>query len=386
VHKLFTTILVLSALATANTRTPVAEIPGPNALENIPVVAAQNGLLAIAYYNAGSGQVNLYNWGTWTSAGTLVPSGANAIVQSIAIQNDYVAVGAYNSQSENQSAVYIFDRATGSQIAVLSPSDPQQFVTGFGESVAAWGETIVVGCPECGPSVSDRTGKAYVYAESNGGWKSTTETAQLSINSIPANARVGVSATVLGSVGGNGNLIALGAPAGPGSGYSSSGAVYLFGRPQSGWVTSNQPTATLSDEEASNEAEVGLSVSLGKGVLVTTESPLLDGHLLIFVEPTGGWQTNSSPLRITDSAMEAWWTASVNQGGSVTVTCCGTTYTKRHSSETDLAFLYHRSSNWSTPIRLSAYGESTTVGGAINAGDWAFLWDFYGNVFIFDGK
>jgi hypothetical protein len=340
-------ILTLAASAGAD-RKPLAVIPSPSGQRGV-LIAAQHGLLATFY---GGTQIHLYNWGTWRSAGTLTVPDPTTYASSIAIENDYVAVGTVNFNGA-PGAIYVFSTPSGRCVATLTASDGGG--NSFAYTVAAWGGTIVAG----------NLAKGYVFVEPPGGWADATETAQL--------MGAGGTAAVIGPVGKNGNLVAL-----------SSGAegypwfINLYAEPDGGWQTTSQPSAVLTDAKG---GDMGLTIGLGDGVVVTTSQIDESGHLLVFSEPKGGWRSDSTPQ---DVAAGLYWpsnTASVDEGGFAAVACCGSTNKKQEN----LARLYLKSSGWKSATNLSTAGYSKSVEGAINAGDWAFVWDYYGNVFIFNG-
>ena len=95
-------------------------------------------------------------------------------------------------------------------------------------------------------------GVAYVFQEPLGGWKSMTETAQLT---HPGSAEfLGDSVAVLG---GKPSTVVVGAP-----GANPRGAAYVYVEPQGGWVSTSIPTAALSETQSSSRC-LGFPVSMG---------------------------------------------------------------------------------------------------------------------------
>ena len=151
---------------------------------------------------------------------------------SVATDGRTVVTGAPDKNGLFESflgAVYVFVApASGwksmTQTAELTASDSFSYDF-LGSSVAISGGTIAAGARE-----HYVPGKAYVFLEPAGGWTDMTQTAELRSTDGIAEDLLGYSISVNGS----GNVIAAGAP-NPNFGQSQ-GAVYVFGKPAQGWV------------------------------------------------------------------------------------------------------------------------------------------------------
>lgn len=254
-------------------------------------------------------------WANGTEAARLTTTdGSNVCVgQSVAISGNTVAAGGYVFNT-NQGAAYVFAEAnTGwanmTQTARLTPSDGKDGVMGW--SVAISADTVVAGAPQTGTgsegngayvfvkpkngwknktenakltasdginfelgysvSIGGSTvavgarfrggdnGAVYVYAKPAGGWRSTTETATLT---VPGKENVlGNSA----SVGYNGKEIVGGAP-GWEDGLGQ-GAAFLFVKPEAGWSTTSKPNARLNASDGRNADNLGFSVSAATAIV-----------------------------------------------------------------------------------------------------------------------
>jgi hypothetical protein len=129
------------------TRTPIAEIPGPIRYGTCCApVAAQNGILAVSYVF--DPHVYLYSIPNWSApVATLTISDSNAVIDSIAVQDDYIAVGAVDPTNNYIGAVYVFAKPNDgwqseTETAVLTPSNPAN-TDFFGYSVSVWGNTLL---------------------------------------------------------------------------------------------------------------------------------------------------------------------------------------------------------------------------------------------------
>jgi hypothetical protein len=391
-YKLFAIVLVLPTIAMATVRTPVTTIPGPGS-SCFPVFAAQNGVLAFSCGTTSNfaNTIQLYAIGTWNQIATLTISDQGAGVTSIAIQNNYILAGSFNSNTGSDGAVYVFVKpssgwASESESAVLTPSDPEAG-SYFGWSVAAWGSTVVVGSP----GYSTNMGKAYVYIEPAKGWVDATENGQLTASDAKEGWGVGRSVAITGPVGSGGNQIVLGAPAAsakPGKG----GWAYVFEEPTSGWPWTMMQTAEISDGNAGKEdgGDFGYSVSLAENGVLAVGEPFVDpgGDVRLYLKPANGWIDTTKPnFTLSEKTVGYLGMAvSLTQNGSVLTSCC-VTASALPKELPDTAYLYHANQQWGPAIKLSAKGlASTGVVGSTSTLDWAFTVDGQGNVYVFDGK
>jgi hypothetical protein len=190
------------------------------------------------------------------------------------------ATGIDGDQTDNSApasgAVYVFVRVAGSwsQQAYVKASNTRHGADfGVGLALSANGDTLVVGALGDASGASgvnaDQTdmsasgaGAAYVFARAAGVW---TQQAYLKA----ANARAGALFGSSVSASGDGNLVAIGAPAESsstrgvnamptdgGAGYS--GAVYLFSRAMAAWTQSRFIKASNADADD----QFGYAVSL----------------------------------------------------------------------------------------------------------------------------
>jgi hypothetical protein len=152
-----------------------------------------------------AGQVFVFNLATGKLVHTLTPSissGLDAFGKSLAASGDILAVGAPVHSGGGAQRVFLFNLATGGQIAVLAPSDPQAGGL-FGWSVAAEGNLLLVGAPGCDAS----RGAGYLYNLDF----TATQLSKIQVPNPAANDKAGYSVAmahgklIIGAPGYNGN-------------------------------------------------------------------------------------------------------------------------------------------------------------------------------------
>src|SRR5262245_19714273 len=121
------------------------------------------------------------------------------------------------------------------QLAKLTASDAAQGDQ-LGFTVAISGDTVVAGAPFAKIGSNVNQGAAYVFVRAAGGWATMTETGKLTASDGAAGDEFGVVAI-------SGDTIAVGSSAKIGSN-TKQGAVYVFVKPASGWMTATE-TAKL---------------------------------------------------------------------------------------------------------------------------------------------
>ncbi len=162
---------------------------------------------------------------------------------SIDVQGDTAVIGAPGAlvNNETRGAAYVFKRQdnTWVQVARLVASNGASGDL-FGTTVAIDGSMIVVGSP-ADDEAGGNAGAAYIFTESGNSW---IQTGKL-LPSQSGDSRFGFS------VGVDGDTIAVGAPY-TDSGFTNSGAVYIFEATNNGWIeakrlASGNSGAVLSD-------------------------------------------------------------------------------------------------------------------------------------------
>ncbi|HEX8818138.1 MAG TPA: FG-GAP repeat protein [Terriglobales bacterium] len=235
-------------------------------------------------------------WANMTQTAKLTVAHGVASTQlgySVAISGSIIVAGAPDSNL-GPGAAYIFvEPATGwkskTQSAELTASDGQSH-DGFGTSVAINGDTVVVGSPYATIGSNDEQGAAYVFVKSDGTW---SQTAKFSSSTGDAYDTFGWS------VGTTGETIIAGAPTVKIGSNGGQGAAYIF---------------TLSDNEWSQQAELTASngfggAHLGSSVAISGNTavagtdlypfPQRQGGAYVFVEPEKGWSSANETAELT---------------------------------------------------------------------------------------
>jgi len=182
---------------------------------------------------------------------------------------------------------------------LLTPASADGTTSGFGYSVASAGTTVVVGAPAEGTNINgEGNGAAYVFVEPQSGWQNATQNAELTASDGKAGDQFGQKVDLTNS--------SLGATVFVGAPYHNSddGAVYVFSEPSGGWGTGTalHQTAELTPG-ASLASEVGFAVAataspttgLGTVVIGAPAANADAGAAEVFVEPSTGWASSSTP-------------------------------------------------------------------------------------------
>ncbi|HEX8283315.1 MAG TPA: Calx-beta domain-containing protein [Pyrinomonadaceae bacterium] len=243
----------VSAPVTGNDSAPMSggvAIDGDTMVVGSQASRANNVLSGAAYVFARSG-------GDWVLQQRLLPSDASAgqgFGAEIAVSGDTAVVSAPNTDS-SRGAVYVFTRggATWTQQQKLTASDAaaQDF---FGQSVAASGDTVVVGAAQAEVDGKTDQGAAYVFTRSGGTW---TQAKKLT-------ASDGAASDFFGdSVGVEGGTAVVGAPLANAGTNFSAGAAYVFAGAGATWT--QQQKLSLTDD---SDANFGTSLAIDGSTLV----------------------------------------------------------------------------------------------------------------------
>ncbi len=210
---------------------------------------------------------------------------------SVSVTNGVIVAGApqYQGVNDGTGEVYVYVEPTngwvsGTETARLTASNGKDG-DAFGGSVAIFGPRVVVGA-----DAADKTeGVAYVFQEAVGGWKSMTETAQLSHPGT--NELFGVSAAV------SGKTIVIGAPFA-----LPRGAAFVYVQPPNGWMSTDKPDATLTENGVESKC-LGSSVAIGPGMIAAGDDCVRYGHpvrfigdSVVYLTPPGGWQDTGNGI------------------------------------------------------------------------------------------
>ncbi len=182
----------------------------------------------------------------------------------------------------------------------------------LGESVAVQGDTIVAGAPGATVNGNSGQGAVYVFVKPRGGWTSATETAKLTASDGLAGDSLGGPGLGSNAVGISGDTIVAGAV-----GFRA-GAVYVFVMPKGGWRSETQ-TAKLTASDGGGGLGMSVAIDGGTvvgGAWDANGNQASTGAAYVFVEPKGGWrsETEAAKLTASDGASgdEFGWSAAID--------------------------------------------------------------------------
>jgi hypothetical protein len=182
------------------------------------------------------GQVYVYELATGNLVYTLVnPNpfgtiGGDNFGWSVAISNQYIAVGAPNEDSatnDQRGYAYVYNLSDGSLNQTIANPNLYGYSLAnayFGYSVALNDENLVVGAPNAIGGTPTYAGEIYIFRPGDGALKYSTQDPGTS-NSGVAGSQFGTSV----SLSPNGTWLIVGAPAADlASGFQDTGAVYIY--------------------------------------------------------------------------------------------------------------------------------------------------------------
>jgi len=238
--------------------------------------------------------------------------------RALALDGDVLVAGAPGARG-TLGGGYVFERPAGGWVdafedATLTYSMDEQF-TGLGGAVALEGGTLAIAAFGIG---DDLQGGVLIFERPVGRWVDATETAVLTpSDAIPDLEHFGDSLAI------DGDVVAVGQRGPLLEGFQ--GAVYLFERPEGGWVTATE-TAKLQDAQGIAADHFSHSLAFeGERLYVGTPAELIAapfnpglGSFYLYDRPPGGWTTG---LEATDRiypsdgvaddgfglALAVWW-------------------------------------------------------------------------------
>ncbi|MDR4469907.1 MAG: FG-GAP repeat protein [Nitrospira sp.] len=210
---------------------------------------------------------------------------------SVAVTGDTIVVGAYGADNQviNSGSVYVFVKpangwtGTLNQQAKLLASDGagSDF---FGQSVAAAGDTVVVGAHQDNDQGSV-SGSTYVFVKPPSGWTGTlTQNAKLLASDGAAGDRFGWSVAITG------DTIVVGAHADD----LTRGSAYVFEKPVGGWTGTLTQSAKLLASDGAIADFFGQSVAVAGDTVVVgayqdDDKGVSSGSAYVFVKQGGSW-------------------------------------------------------------------------------------------------
>ena len=239
---------------------------------------------------------------TSTSAKLVASATTTEFGSSVAVDGDTVVVGAHKENVE-RGAVYVFaeptgwdNNATSTETARLTASGPADNDR-FGRSVAVEDSTIVVGADGDDGGEDEYEGSAFVFTEPAGGWVSTSTAAKLNLAQRDPSDRFGSSVAL------QGDTIVVGAEGDS----TRAGAAYVFIKPDAGgWVSSTSTAGKLTDSDVGNDDLFGASVALDGDTIVVgarqdDDGGTYSGAVYVFIKSDSGWVTSTEADKLIGS-------------------------------------------------------------------------------------
>ena len=239
--------------------------------------------------------------------------------KTIVIGAPYVTI---NKQAQ-QGAVYVYTvPATGTwtttdiYTAKLTASDGANYAW-LGSSVAFDGFSAVAGAYGAAVGSNFFQGAAYVFTEPSGGWtKTMTETAKLTASDGQAWDLFGYSVSA------NNGVAAIGAVQAAVGGQAAQGAAYVFVEPSGGWITETE-AAKLSASDGQSDDQLGASIAVSSDATMVVSGAQAanvqgnagQGAAYVFLEPAGGWSSSineTAKLTASDGNQDDYFGASVS--------------------------------------------------------------------------
>jgi hypothetical protein len=280
-------------------------------------VAIDGDYVVVGAYRANairSGTVYVYNrnfggpdnWGEVTKLTASDAQSYDYFGCSVGISGDYVVVGANRVEGAgtDRGAAYIYGRNFGGadtwgEVTKLSASSPEDFAY-FGDSVAISGDHVVVGAYSEDWGGTDR-GAVYVYNQNLGGVDAWGEVTRVTASDAADYDRFGNSVDI------DGDYVIVGAWFKNGA-WGQSGAAYIYGR-NSGGADNWGEVTKLTASDAATSDHFGTSVSIsGDYIIVGVASKSIPGTrrgaAYIFARDYGGVDIWGEVMKLTASDAE----------------------------------------------------------------------------------
>ena len=232
-------------------------------------------LLDLATFNDGA----VFVFDRATGQEVMILTGSSSVSNgrlgtSVALGGEFIAAGAPHSSSSNQARAYLFDRATGAELQAIE----QPGSSAFGASIAVDAQFLLVGAPG-DPINGLASGAAYIYDTSTGDLRW-----QLSPADGNANDEFGFRVALADG------LAIVSAPGKEGISHASQGVVYVFDAQTGDELARIDPLDPDTDNRFGTSLSTdGATLAIGSPIddLVKTNSGSVYVYELAGLQPIG---------------------------------------------------------------------------------------------------
>ena len=301
--------------------------------------------------------------------------------KSVAIDGDYIVVGAYQESDVIQSgAAYVYSRNSGGpdnwgEVKKLTASDGQSHDF-FGCSVGISGDYVVVGANRVDGAGTDR-GAAYIYGRNFGGADNWGEMAKLTASNPDDFAYFGDSVSI------SGDHAVVGAFM-EDSGGTYRGAAYIYNR-NSGGANAWGEVKRLTASDAVDHDQFGFSVAIdGNYAIVGARhkagAASQSGAAYIYGRDSGGADNWGEVAKLTasDAQLSDCFGSSVSISGDYVVV--GAVFKDGSGPDQGAAYIYARdyggADNWGEVMKITASDaeDDDRLGNSVSiSGDYAVV-------------
>ncbi len=235
----------------------------------------------------------------------------------------------------------------------------------FGMGVAISGDTVVIAAPENGGK-----GAVYVYEKPANGWITTDSfTAKLTASDGITDDEFGSGVAI------ENDTIVIGAGANDEKG-DDAGAVYVYEKPASGWITTSNFTAKLTASDAGIEDRFGNNLAINNDTIFVGVSGDDDkgdgsGSVYVYQKPASGWSTSSlftAKLIASDGAAGDGFGRAIAVSGNIIV--IGAMGDDDKGGNAGAAYIYEKSAiGWVTTSSFAAKLTASDGGATQNFGN-----------------
>jgi hypothetical protein len=256
---------------------------------------------------------------------------------SVVMNENTLVVGAPGQIGVGAAYVFTGSGTNWTQAAELTPSDGN---TGgqFGYAVALSGNTVAVGAA--------MEGAVYVFVKPATGWQNMTETAKLTYPGVDLGCCV--------AFGGGGKFLVAGA--------FFLNAAYVFEKPASGWVSMTTPSANLVAPSGATAFGTALAASRTTAVVSAYSTNNESGAVYVFQLQAGVTNINASAT-LTPSDSGGFMGEAVTINGNTVVAGA-----QGHDNGTGAAYIFvEPTGGWVSETETAELGPGGQLGTAFGA-------------------